>query len=79
VDRLAVLPGDVWLADYKTHRDAPADVSATPVRYLRQIAAYRAVLRGVFPGRTIRCALVWTAGVTVAMLPNTLLDSHAPA
>jgi ATP-dependent helicase/nuclease subunit A len=79
VDRLAVLPGEVWVADYKTHRDAPADVSATPVRYLRQIAAYRAVLRGVFPGRTIRCALVWTAGVTVAMLPDTLLDSHAPA
>ena len=79
VDRLAVLPGEVWLADYKTLRDAPADVAATPVRYLRQMAAYRAVLRGVFPGRAVRCALVWTQGATVAMLPDALLDAHAPA
>ncbi len=79
VDRLAVLPSEVWLADYKTLRDAPADVAATPVRYLRQMAAYRAVLRGVFPGRPVRCALVWTQGATVAMLPDALLDSHVPA
>jgi ATP-dependent helicase/nuclease subunit A len=79
VDRLAVLPGEVWLADYKTHRDAPRDVADTPVRYLRQLAAYRAVLRGVFPGRPIRCALVWTQGAVVAMLPGALLDAHAPA
>ena len=78
VDRLAVLPDAVWLADYKTGRAAPADVAATPVRYLRQVAAYRAVLRGVFPGRPVRCALVWTEGAAVAMLPDALLDAHAP-
>ena len=79
VDRLAVLPDAVWLADYKTHRDTPPDLDATPVRYLRQLAAYRAVLRGVFPGRPVRCALVWTQGATVVMLPGALLDAHAPA
>jgi len=78
-DRLAVLPDAVWLADYKTHRDAPPDLDAIPVRYLRQLAAYRAVLRGVFPGRPVRCALVWTQGATVVMLPGALLDAHAPA
>ena len=79
VDRLAVRPDAVWLADYKTGRDAPADASSTPVRYLRQIAAYRAVLRGVFPDRPIRCVLVWTQGAAAVMLPDALLDSHAPS
>ena len=79
VDRLAVLPDAVWLADYKTGREAPADVAATPVRYLRQVAAYRAVLRGVFPDRPIRCALVWTQSATAIMLPDDLLNSHAPS
>ena len=78
VDRMAVLPDAVWVADYKTGRDAPASITSTPVRYLRQIAAYRAVLHGVFPGRPVRCALVWTQGATVAMLPDALLESHAP-
>ena len=79
VDRLAVLPGEVWLADYKTNRDPPASAEATPVRYLRQLAAYRAVLRGIFPDRAMHCALVWTQSAAVVMLPEALLDAHAPA
>ena len=46
--------------------------------YLRQMAAYRAVLRGIFPDRPVRCALVWTRAARVAMLPDALLDPHAP-
>ncbi|MDT7950276.1 MAG: double-strand break repair helicase AddA, partial [Acetobacteraceae bacterium] len=78
VDRMAVLPGRVLLADYKTGRDAPADVRSTPVLYLRQLAAYRAVLRGIYPAHEIDCALVWTAGPVIAVLPPDLLDAHAP-
>jgi ATP-dependent helicase/nuclease subunit A len=59
VDRLAVLADVVMIADYKTNRDPPA-VGETPVLYLRQMASYRAVLAGVFAGRAIRCALIWT-------------------
>jgi len=78
VDRLAVLPDRVLLADYKTNRAPPATVEAVPVLYLRQMAAYRAVLRNIFPGRRVDCALVWTTGATVMPLPETLLDRHAP-
>lgn len=78
VDRLAVLDGRVLVADFKTGRAAPADVAETPARYLRQLAAYRAVLRGLFPGRPVSCALVWTEGPTVAALPDALLDRYAP-
>jgi len=78
VDRMAVLPHEILLADYKTHRAAPADVSDTPRRYLRQLAAYRAVLRGIYPGRPVRCALVWTDGAAVVSIPGPLLDAHQP-
>ncbi len=78
VDRLAVLPDAVLVADYKTNRDAPDTPAATPVLYLRQMAAYRAVLRGAFPGRAVRCSLVWTRTATVVALPDALLDAHQP-
>jgi ATP-dependent helicase/nuclease subunit A len=78
VDRLAVLPDRVLLADYKTNRAPPARPEDVPVLYLRQMAAYRAVLRGVFPGRLVACALVWTTGARVMELPDALLDGHAP-
>jgi ATP-dependent helicase/nuclease subunit A len=78
VDRLAVLPDRVLVVDYKTNRLAPDRPEATPVMYLRQMAAYRAVLRQVFPDRPVRCALVWTRAGRVAMLPDEVLDPHAP-
>ena len=58
VDRLAVLPDRVLVADYKTNRTPPARVEDVPVLYLRQMAAYRAVLRGALPGR--RCTAPWS-------------------
>ena len=78
VDRMAVLPDQVLLADYKTGRDAPAAAAATPVHYLRQLAAYRAVVQAIYPDRPVRCALVWTRDATVAFMPPALLDAHAP-
>jgi ATP-dependent helicase/nuclease subunit A len=79
VDRLAVLDDRVLLADYKTNRRPPETDADTPVLYLRQLAAYRAVLRQIFPDRPVQCALVWTQAARVSILPDALLDSHAPA
>jgi ATP-dependent helicase/nuclease subunit A len=78
VDRLAVLADRVLLADYKTNRAPPARLDDVPLLYLRQMAAYRAVLRAIHPGREVSCALVWTAGARVMQLPGPLLDRHAP-
>jgi ATP-dependent helicase/nuclease subunit A len=78
VDRLVVLPDRVLIADFKTNRRSPVRVNDTPVMYLRQMAAYRAVLRQVFPGRAVRCALVWTRAARVAVLPDSALDPHEP-
>lgn len=78
VDQLAILPDRVLLADFKTNRDPPDTPERTPVLYLRQMAAYRAVLCHVFPDRPVGCALVWTRAARVALLPAALLDAHAP-
>ncbi len=78
VDRLAVLPDRVLLADYKTNRAPPADPAATPLLYLRQLAAYRALLRAIHPGRPVLCALIWTRAARVDLLDDALLDAHAP-
>jgi ATP-dependent helicase/nuclease subunit A len=78
VDRLAVLSDRVLMADFKTNRRPPAQLADTPILYLRQMAAYRAVLRDIFPDRAIVCALVWTQASQVVILPDALLDSHEP-
>lgn len=78
VDRLVVLPDRVQIADFKTNRRAPERVGDTPVMYLRQMAAYRAVLRQIFPDRPVACALIWTRVARAVMLPDDLLDAHVP-
>jgi ATP-dependent helicase/nuclease subunit A len=78
VDRLLVEPARVLVLDYKTNRPPPVDVAAVAPLYLRQMAAYRALLRAAFPGRRVECALVWTYGARVMALPDALLDGHAP-
>ena len=78
VDRLVVTPGRVLVLDYKTNRPPPARVEDVPALYLRQMAAYRAVLQAAFPGRAVECALVWTYGARLMLLPDALLDRHAP-
>ncbi|MBU8536977.1 double-strand break repair helicase AddA [Falsiroseomonas tokyonensis] len=78
VDRLLVAPDRVLVLDYKTNRPPPTEVSAVPALYLRQMAAYRAVLARAFPGRRVDCALVWTFGARLMPLPEGLLDAHAP-
>lgn len=79
VDRLLVGPDRVLVLDYKTNRPPPRRVEEVPPLYLRQMAAYRAVLRRAFPGRAVECALVWTYGARVMPLPPAVLDPHAPA
>lgn len=78
VDRLLITPGRITLLDFKSNRPPPSLAAAAPPAYLRQMAAYRAVLRLAFPGRPVDCGLVWTYGAQVMPLPDALLDAYAP-
>ena len=63
----------VLIADYKTNRPAPGNLDeALKIHrgYVRQLALYRAVLRGIYPGRTIRAALIWTDNAALMDIPS---------
>lgn len=74
VDRLVVREDGVWILDFKTLRPAPMEITRVPVAYLKQMAAYRAVLSQVYPGKEIHCALIWTEGPRMMLLDNAHLD-----
>lgn len=78
VDRLLISADRVLVVDYKTDRPPPSDPDRVARHYLRQMAAYRAVLRRIYPGRQVETALVWTDGPSLMHLPDRLLDRWAP-
>ncbi len=73
IDRLAVTQTTVMIADYKTNRPPPADVKGVAQIYIDQMAAYRALVAAAYPGRQVRCALVWTDGPRLMDIPDSLL------
>jgi ATP-dependent helicase/nuclease subunit A len=78
VDRLLVRADRILIADFKTGRKVPETESEIPAAYLRQMAAYRAALRIIFPDRPVASALVYTAAPILIPLSDTLLDAYAP-
>jgi ATP-dependent helicase/nuclease subunit A len=79
IDRLAVGSSKILIADYKTDRQPPDRPDAIPAAYLRQLAAYRALLAQIYPHHAIQCALIWTETATPMPIPHTLLAGHAPS
>ncbi|MEZ5957539.1 MAG: double-strand break repair helicase AddA [Hyphomonadaceae bacterium] len=74
VDRLAVEQDRVIVLDFKTDRPAPTDAAAAPDSYVMQLALYREVLRRIFPGKSVSCALLWTEKPHLMELPEARLD-----
>jgi len=79
VDRLAVLGDRILLIDFKTNRSPPVAIANTPPLYLRQMALYRALLRDIFPDKSIICYIGWTVGPRLVRLDDGLLDRHLPS
>ena len=91
VDRLAVTDDSVLIADYKTDRAIPASLTEAPQAYIGQLALYRAVLARIYPAKTIRAALIFTAGPNLIEVPGPAMEAalaeimrknqpnHAPA
>ncbi len=74
IDRLAVLDDALLVLDYKTNRPPPETPDEAAPAYVAQLAAYRAALRLMFPGRALRAALLWTDGPKLMEIPSNLLD-----
>ena len=61
MDRIAEIEREVFVADFKTGRP-----SATPSQaQLRQLALYRVSVAQLFPGKTVRCVLIFTQDASV--------------
>jgi ATP-dependent helicase/nuclease subunit A len=76
IDRLALVGDDCLIVDYKSNRPPPMQVSQVPLPYLRQMAAYRSAIRLIYPGKTVRCLLLWSDGPRLMELPADMLNLH---
>ena len=77
IDRLVVTDKDVWIVDYKSNGTIPDSIDKVPEIYTAQMAAYAHVLQKVYPGKNIRCALLWTRTPKLQELPQSVLDKAA--
>ena len=57
IDRLVEFDDEVWVLDYKT------GASADPAPYRAQLSEYCSAMQAVYPGKTVRCAVLFTDGV----------------
>jgi ATP-dependent helicase/nuclease subunit A len=75
IDRLAILPDRILIADYKTNDPPPATLADVPEAYLVQLGIYRALLAAIVPGRPIETWLIWTASADVMVVPPARLEA----
>ena len=68
-DRLLIEERQVSVLDFKTGR-VPANEGAIPVAHRAQMNAYVEALQVIFPSRTVRAALLYTAGPQLFELPS---------
>ena len=78
VDRLVIGDREILIVDYKSNRPPPKRQDDVPELYMRQMAAYRAVLVGIWRDRPVRCALLWTDGPRLMYLDEARLDRLFP-
>ena len=78
IDRFAVTDEAIFIVDFKSNRLPPPSPQAAPVAYLRQLAAYAALLATLYPNRAIRAGLVWTVVPMLMPIPARLLEAYRP-
>jgi ATP-dependent helicase/nuclease subunit A len=74
IDRLVVGEREAFILDFKTDRQPPLTVSAVAQDYLLQLAGYRSALTEIFPQKSVRTALLWTAVPLLMEVPPDVLD-----
>lgn len=75
IDRLVITKDSLLAVDYKSNREVPASPQAVPAGILRQMAAYRAALRAIWPGHRTDMAVLWTATRSLMPLSDAVLDA----
>jgi ATP-dependent helicase/nuclease subunit A len=78
VDRLLVSDAEVLIVDFKTGRGVPRAAETLPQPHVAQMAAYAAVLAGIFPDRPVRAALLYTGAPKLIEVPPEMLAAFKP-
>jgi ATP-dependent helicase/nuclease subunit A len=73
-----IQPERVVVVDYKSNRPAPLREAEVSPLYLRQMAAYRAILTQIYPDRRLESYLLWTDGPRLMQLSDASLTRYAP-
>lgn len=76
IDRLVVTPHEVLIVDYKTNHAPPHAAADAPRPYVYQLTLYRDVLRRLYPGRDVRCMLLWTETAAMMEIAASALDAE---
>ena len=74
IDRLVINDDEILVLDYKTNRPPPKDKSGIPKVYVKQLAAYRAVLQNRYPDKKVTCAILWTDIPLMMEVDDNVLD-----
>lgn len=74
IDRLVIGPERVLVIDYKSNRPAPDSAEEAAADYQRQMAGYVALLRQIYPDRSVEAALLWTDGPKLTPLSEALVN-----
>ena len=72
-DRLLVTDESVTVVDFKTARRPPTSLEDVPRSTLAQMAAYVAALEAIYPGHSVRAALLYTHTPQLIALPGETL------
>jgi ATP-dependent helicase/nuclease subunit A len=72
VDRIAILPTEILLLDYKSDRFASESLTLEHP-YTQQLALYAELLKNAYPDRGVRAALLWTHNAKLEWVPQEFL------
>jgi ATP-dependent helicase/nuclease subunit A len=74
IDRLLITATHVHALDFKSDRPGARRAEDIDPGYITQMAAYRAVLKTLYPAREVLCALIWTEGPRFMDIPAEMMD-----
>jgi ATP-dependent helicase/nuclease subunit A len=77
IDRLVIDDSGVLVVDYKSDASVPGGPGDVPGNYLTQLGLYALVAGQLFPGRTVRAAILWTRLESLMFLPSDVLAAGA--
>ena len=75
IDRLIVAPDSITIVDFKSNTVVPKKADQVPEGILRQLGAYVAALRQVYPDRPVRPFILWTRNAQLMPLAPDIVSA----